>query len=61
MTPSNYGILDPKFKYVPASKTDLAKTFARIRRETAEQERLRQADGLPADWPRELSRTSAEP
>jgi len=26
-------ILDPSFKYVPAAKTDVAATFARIRRE----------------------------
>jgi len=30
-------ILDKSFKYVPAAKTNLAKTFARIRRELAEQ------------------------
>lgn len=32
----NYGLLDPRFKYVPAAKTNVAKTFARIRREMAE-------------------------
>lgn len=37
----NYGILDPRFKYVPSSKTDVAKTFARIRREMAEAERAK--------------------
>lgn len=26
-------ILDPNFKYVPSTQTDLRKTFARIRRE----------------------------
>ena len=26
-------ILDPKFKYTPSSKTDITKTFARIKRE----------------------------
>lgn len=29
----------PGGAYVPASKTDVAKTFARVRREMAEQER----------------------
>ena len=29
--------LDRNFKYTPASQTDLAKTFARIRREQLEQ------------------------
>jgi len=28
-------ILDPSFHYVPAAKTDLRKTFARVRREIA--------------------------
>lgn len=35
----NHGLLDPRFKYVPASKTDVAKTFARIRREMAEKDK----------------------
>lgn len=26
-------ILDPEFKYVPSSKTNIAKTFAKIRKE----------------------------
>ena len=26
-------ILDPRFKYVPAARTDIRKTFARIRKE----------------------------
>lgn len=29
-------ILDPTFKYVPSSKTNLAKTFDRIRKEQKE-------------------------
>jgi hypothetical protein len=29
-------IYDPAFKYVPSVKTDIRKTFARIRREQAE-------------------------
>lgn len=32
-------ILDRKFKYVPAARTNIAKTFARIRREQAEKDR----------------------
>jgi hypothetical protein len=28
-------ILDPEFKYTPALKTDIQKTFARVRRELA--------------------------
>lgn len=31
-------ILDPKFKYVSAAKTDIRKTFARVRREMKEKE-----------------------
>jgi len=31
-------ILDPTFKYVPAAKTDVAATFARIRKEQRAQE-----------------------
>lgn len=31
-------ILDPSFKYTPSSKTDITKTFARIRREIKNQE-----------------------
>jgi hypothetical protein len=30
------GILDKSFKYVPASKTDIAKTFAKERKRLAE-------------------------
>ena len=32
-------ILDPKFKYIPAAATDLAKTFARIRAEQKKREK----------------------
>jgi hypothetical protein len=28
-------ILDPSFKYVPSTKTDIRKTFARVKREQA--------------------------
>lgn len=28
-------ILDPKFRYTPAAKTDIRKTFARIRKQQA--------------------------
>jgi hypothetical protein len=30
-------ITDPSFRYVPSSQTDLRKTFARIRKQLAEQ------------------------
>lgn len=30
------GLLDPKFKYTKAADTDIAKTFARIRRQMKE-------------------------
>ena len=35
-------ILDPKFKYVPAAKTDIAVTFKRIKREMAEKQKAEQ-------------------
>ena len=35
-------ILDQKFKYVPSEKTNIAKTFARIRREQAQAEAAKQ-------------------
>jgi hypothetical protein len=31
-------ILDPKFRYVPASKTDIRRTFARVRAQMKEQQ-----------------------
>lgn len=43
-------LLDPTFRYVPSSKTDIRKTFARIRRERriAElQERSEKVHHLP--------------
>jgi hypothetical protein len=30
-------LLDPTFKYVPSGQTDIRKTFARVRREQAQQ------------------------
>lgn len=39
-------ILDPKFKYVPAAKTDIAKTFERVRREMKKAEEDRRAEEL---------------
>jgi hypothetical protein len=32
-------LLDPTFKYVPSTETDIRKTFARVRRETRQLER----------------------
>jgi hypothetical protein len=36
-------LLDPKFKYTPAAATDIRKTFARARREMAEQQKAAEA------------------
>lgn len=36
-------IFDKSFRYTNAASTDIAKTFARIRREQREQQRLREA------------------
>lgn len=35
---SRVNILDPKFRYTPAAKTDIRKTFARIRKQQAAQQ-----------------------
>lgn len=40
-------LYDKDFKYVPAAKTDIRKTFARIRRELAEQQRAQDAKVKP--------------
>lgn len=40
-------ILDPRFRYVPAAKTNLAATFRRIRREIAEREQATQKNVTP--------------
>ena len=37
-------LLDPTFRYVPSSQTDIRKTFARIRREARAEERARDVD-----------------
>jgi hypothetical protein len=38
-------LLDPTFRYVPSSQTDIRKTFARVRREM--RQRTRGPDALP--------------
>lgn len=40
-------ILDPEFEYTPAAKTDIRKTFARVRREQKRQEEQAQVYTLP--------------
>lgn len=40
-------ILDPDFKYVPSTSTDLRKTFARVRREMAKAASERQQKVTP--------------
>lgn len=47
------GILDPNFNYTPAVKTDLEKTFARIRREM---KRKAEAEAAKASPPIPISR-----
>ena len=37
-------LLDPSFRYVPSSQTDIRKTFARIRREARAEERARNVE-----------------
>lgn len=39
-------LLDPKFRYVPANKTDLRKTFAEERRRLRQLEKPREAPVL---------------
>ena len=51
-----HNILDPDFKYTPASKTDISKTFAKIRKELKEKSTQNQrvlTPGqfvLPVEW-----------
>lgn len=40
-------LLDPQFKYVPARDTNIAKTFARLRREQAKAQALTKAAVIP--------------
>ena len=42
-------ILDPSFRYVKSTDTDIRKTFARIRREQREQAVERRRSRRPAD------------
>lgn len=40
-------LLDPRFKYVPARHTNIAKTFARLRREQARTQTMASATVIP--------------
>lgn len=42
-------ILNPKFRYVPASHTNLHKTFARIRRQMKKEEEKKPAEPMAAN------------
>lgn len=42
-------IMDPSFKYVPAVATNIAKTFARVRKEMAEQKEREEASKREAE------------
>lgn len=46
-------LLDPTFRYVPSSQTDIRKTFARVRREMRQRERpaAAEAPSLPRVTP----------
>lgn len=39
-------VYDKNFKYVPAAKTDISKTFARIRKQMAEEEARKLASNV---------------
>ena len=47
-------LLDPTFRYVPSSQTDIRKTFARVRREMRARERAPERVGDPLP-PRNLT------
>ncbi len=54
------GLMDPKFKYVPAAETNVAKTFARIRKQLKEKaEREAQEAAAKKSTVRVLSRRDA--
>ncbi len=42
-------ILDPKFRYTPAVETDIKKTFARVRKQLAEQQKRDAAAKIEAE------------
>jgi hypothetical protein len=45
-------LLDPTFRYVPSSQTDIRKTFARVRRELRQRDRATPSSPAPAPAPR---------
>ena len=45
-------LLDPTFRYVPSSQTDIRKTFARVRREMRQRDRATPSSSAPAPAPR---------
>lgn len=45
-------LLDPRFKYVPARDTNIAKTFARLRREQAKATAATKATVIPINQER---------
>lgn len=47
MTTTRTGLMDPNFRYVKAAETNIAKTFARIKRQLKEQEAARAAAPAP--------------
>lgn len=49
-------LLDPKFRYVPAGETDVAKTFARIRKQMKEAEAAKKSGAKVTALPKKGSK-----
>lgn len=43
-------LLDPRFKWVPSDKTDIRKTFAKIRKEQAKEAEMNRVIQIKRRW-----------